>query len=75
MFEEAGEWIIIDYKTDSVVNHSIAQLTEKYGTQINTYAQAISDITGKKVKEKHLYFFEADENVDVDDFFRYDKRG
>jgi ATP-dependent helicase/nuclease subunit A len=75
MFEEDGEWVLIDYKTDSTKKHTIKQLTEQYQLQIDTYGQAITEITGKSVKEKHLYFFEVDHDVDVDKFFRYDKQG
>ncbi len=66
MFEEEGEWVLIDYKTDSMKKHTLTQLAEQYRLQIDTYAQAVEAITGKAVKEKHLYFFEGDCDVDVD---------
>lgn len=46
---------IIDYKTDRVKD--IMVLKERYETQLNLYAKAVEQITGKKVKEKIIYSF------------------
>lgn len=52
-FEEDGELVIVDYKTDNVVN--IKDLYARYKAQLDYYAMALSSITGKRVKEKILY--------------------
>ena len=40
--------------------------THKYKKQIEIYADVLSKLTGKKVKEKYLYIFGIDEQVKVD---------
>lgn len=52
-FEEDGEVVLIDYKNSNVRSDEI--LTERYIEQINLYAKAIEESTGKKVKERYLY--------------------
>lgn len=55
--EEAGELVVIDYKTDIIRNAQ--QLEEKvklYTPQISSYASALQRICGKRVKECVLYF-------------------
>jgi len=53
MFLENDEYVIIDFKTDKYIKK------EKYTEQILSYAYAAEEITGKKVKEKILYFFDV----------------
>ena len=64
-FEENGEIILIDYKTDSVVNGEVNPLIEKYKTQLDYYAKALEATLGKKVNECYLYLFSIDEAVEV----------
>jgi ATP-dependent helicase/nuclease subunit A len=71
-FEDEQGLVIIDFKTDSLKNASLAQLVEKYRVQIEMYARALTEIIRKPVTEKYLYFFDSNEFVDVDSFFRYD---
>ena len=54
-FEEENELVIVDYKTDRI--SSLQELKERYKTQLDYYEEAISRLTGKKVKEKILYSF------------------
>ncbi|MGN0158449.1 MAG: helicase-exonuclease AddAB subunit AddA [Brotaphodocola sp.] len=51
--EEDGQLVIIDYKTDRVWNPRI--LAEHYKCQLDYYERAVSQMTGKKVKEKVIY--------------------
>lgn len=55
-FEEDGEIVLIDYKTD-YINGNIEEIKSKYEVQVKCYEKAIQKITGKKVKEKYLYMF------------------
>ncbi len=48
-FEEDGEWVLIDYKTDSTDDKEA--LKARYLPQLNLYARALRSITGKPVKE------------------------
>lgn len=54
-FEEDGELVIVDYKTDRV--STLEELKERYQTQLDYYEEAISRMTGKRVKEKIMYSF------------------
>ena len=54
-FEEDGELVVVDYKTDRV--SSGQELEERYHAQLEYYARALEQLTGKKVKEKIIYSF------------------
>ena len=49
VFKEDDGWVLVDYKTDSVKNSSIQQLTDKYAPQLRIYAQAWTKCTGEPV--------------------------
>ncbi|MDE5859319.1 MAG: PD-(D/E)XK nuclease family protein, partial [Oscillospiraceae bacterium] len=55
MFEENGEIVLIDYKTDKVKSECI--LLSRYDLQIKLYAAALGKIFGKRVGEAYLYSF------------------
>ena len=63
-FEEEGEMVLVDYKTDSIKTG--AELTERYQTQVEYYREALEKLTGKKVKESILYSFALNESIVVD---------
>lgn len=54
-FEEDGELVLIDYKTDYVTEDNMSEIYEQYKIQLDLYSKALEDITGKKVKEKYIY--------------------
>lgn len=54
-WEEDGELIVLDYKTDRVEREE--ELIGRYQAQLDYYAEALTRITGKKVKEKLIYSF------------------
>ena len=56
-FMERGQWILIDYKTDSA--QDIAAVLEKHRPQVEIYAEALERITGIKVRERMLYLVRA----------------
>ena len=60
-FEEDGELVVLDYKTDRVLQST--ELVERYHTQLEYYAQALERITGKRVKEKVIYSFALHQEV------------
>ena len=47
--------MVLDYKTDRVRNEE--ELREKYQAQLEYYARALEQITGKRVQEKAIYSF------------------
>ena len=52
-FEEDGELVLVDYKTDKTRSSRI--LLEHYKRQLDYYERALSQMTGKKVREKWIY--------------------
>ena len=65
-FEEDDGLVILDYKTDFVDKNNKKEIIHKYKKQIEIYADVLSKLTGKKVKEKYLYLFGIDEQAKVD---------
>ncbi|SEO16750.1 helicase-exonuclease AddAB subunit AddA [Paenibacillus sp. OK076] len=61
LYEVDGELVLLDYKTDRVLEHrgGLDKLTENYRFQLELYARAIEDILGRKVDRKWLYFFDG----------------
>ena len=53
VFEEDGQWVLVDYKTDWI--ESEEAFVERYTLQLQWYAKALAAITGKPVKEAWLY--------------------
>ena len=52
-FEEGGELVLVDYKTDRVEHAK--ELAERYHVQMEYYTRALEQALGKKVKEVVLY--------------------
>lgn len=65
LFEVGGKRILLDYKTDRVLEHrgGIDTLAKGYQFQLDLYARALRDIFGYEIDEKWLYFFDADTAV------------
>lgn len=62
-FEEEDGLVVLDYKTDQVKSRK--ELVEKYHAQLEYYAHALSQLTGKTVKEKIIYSFTLKEEIIV----------
>ena len=56
---------IIDFKTDRVTEATVDAAVERYRTQVETYAEALSRIYEMPVKAKKLYFFRLKRFLDV----------
>lgn len=66
-FEEDGELVLVDYKTDRVMKGEAGEkeLVKRYAIQLDYYAKALTQLTGKKVKEKIIYSFALGREVNV----------
>lgn len=64
-FEEEGELVLVDYKTDYVERGQENELAERYRTQLNYYARALEQLTGKRVREKVIYSFSLGKEIVV----------
>lgn len=60
-FEENGELVVLDYKTDRV--RKAEELREKYHAQLDYYAEALEQLLKKPVKEKIIYSFTLQEEL------------
>ena len=60
-FEEEGEVVVLDYKTDRVF--ATSELRNRYSAQLEYYAEALERMTGKAVKEKIIYSFALNEEI------------
>lgn len=61
-FEDSdGSLVLVDYKTDKIPKEGTSQISSRYRIQIETYANALEKILGKKVKEKYIYLFDTGE--------------
>ncbi|OMD57323.1 helicase-exonuclease AddAB subunit AddA [Paenibacillus odorifer] len=65
LFREEDRIILLDYKTDSVLEHQggLEALKEKYRFQLELYSKALHDILGEPISEIWLYFFDGDHAV------------
>lgn len=68
-FEEDDGLVIVDYKTDRVAGGKAGEdeLRRRYAIQLDYYAKALCQITGKKVKEKIIYSFALGKEISVTD--------
>ena len=60
-FEEENGLVVLDYKTDRV--RESRELVERYHGQLDYYARALEQATGKTVKEKIIYSFTLGEEI------------
>lgn len=65
-FEEEGQLVLMDYKTDSVKEDVREELTKRYKAQLMYYGRALSQMTGMPVKEKMIYAFANGEAFGVE---------
>ena len=63
MFEENGEIVIVDYKSDRGI--SAEQLAERYSIQLRLYSAAIGLTMKKRVSAAYLYSFELRKAIEV----------
>ena len=63
-FEEDGEWVLVDYKTDRV--KSVEDLIKRYKIQIDLYKEALQRLTGMPVKACYIYSFRLHDAIIID---------
>lgn len=64
-FEEDGELILVDYKTDRVLEGEEQVLLNRYQIQLLYYARALEQITQKKVREAVIYSLTLQKEITV----------
>ncbi len=68
-FEEDGELVIVDYKTDRIAGNDREEfknlLKKHYRIQLDYYQAALEMNTRKRVKERYIYSFSLEEAISV----------
>jgi ATP-dependent helicase/nuclease subunit A len=69
VFEENGELILLDYKTnrrcDMEKNEFERHLRDLYTLQLTLYGQALEVITGMKIREKYIWAFDTGSIIEI----------
>ncbi len=65
-FDEGGERVLVDYKTDQVKSGDVTGHAREYELQLQLYARAIEQATGRRPDRAVLYFLRPNVAVDVD---------
>jgi len=65
-FEEGGELVIVDYKTDAVNAMEAHQRAQDYAIQLRLYALAVERITGRAPDRAWLHFLRPDTAIEID---------
>ena len=60
-FETEEGLVLVDYKTDYIPENTKEELCKRYAAQLDYYARALWQITGKKVVRKMIYSFYSEE--------------
>ena len=65
-FEEEGELVLVDYKSDRIKEQEEEKLVQRYKAQLDYYQKALEQITKKKVKEKIIYSLYLSKEIRID---------
>ena len=65
-FPEGEDIILVDYKTDRVLEEDGQMLADRYRVQLEDYAAALTRLTGRKVSEKWIYSFTLGREIRCD---------
>ncbi len=60
IFEESGQWVIVDYKTDDIAEKDVPSAVKYYRGQLTEYAKQWRATTNEPVSEIGLYFTRID---------------
>ena len=67
LFEEQDGWVLLDYKTDraeGIADLSL-EMNQRYGVQLTVYQEAVEAILQIPIKQRLLYLFSADKEVEI----------
>ena len=65
-FEEGGELVVADYKTDDVSGAEAHHRARDYALQLRLYAMAVEQVTGRAPDRAFLHFLRPNTLVEVD---------
>lgn len=64
-FQEDGQWVLVDYKSDYLWEGNRREKIEIYRPQLRLYREALEAITGIGVKETLVHFFHTGESIEI----------
>ena len=64
-YETPRGLVVIDFKSDRVTEETVAQRAEEYRPQLDAYSRALSQIVGRPVVRRALWFFSLRREIDV----------
>ena len=65
-FEEGGELVVVDYKTNLVTAAEARQAARQYALQLRLYAMAVERIAGRAPDRAYVHFLRPDRAIEVD---------
>jgi ATP-dependent exoDNAse (exonuclease V) beta subunit len=65
-FEEGGELVVVDYKTDAVNSMEAHQRASDYSMQLRLYALAVERILGRSPDRAYVHFLRPNTAIQVD---------
>ena len=65
-FEEGGELVIVDYKTDAINLAEAHRRAQDYALQLRLYAMAVEQLTGRAADRAYLCFLRPNATVEID---------
>jgi ATP-dependent exoDNAse (exonuclease V) beta subunit len=65
-FEEGGEIVLVDYKTDDVTRQQAHERARDYALQLRLYAMAVERVAGRPATRAWLHFLRPNTVVEVD---------
>jgi len=64
-FEEEGNLILVDYKTDYIKDNESQALVDRYTIQLDYYQAALEEISGLKVTERYIYSLSINKLIEL----------
>lgn len=65
MWQEGGEWVLLDYKSNYILPADEPQFITNYQAQIDLYANAINEIWHEPLKAAYLYLFYTSRSIEL----------
>jgi ATP-dependent helicase/nuclease subunit A len=65
VFEEEGELVVVDYKTDHVESEHVLAQAAHHAPQLQLYGRGLARATGLKVRERAVIFTAQGRSVPV----------
>jgi ATP-dependent helicase/nuclease subunit A len=65
VFEEDGQLVVVDYKTEAVGEADVLALAERHKEQLQLYGRGLAQASGQRVKQRLILFTAIGREVPV----------